>query len=338
MNSASKILTQPKVVANYRLEKRIGAGAMGDVYEATHLRLGKRVALKLLMAGQGDPELRERFLQEGIAASRIRHPNVVEVMDAGQDGEHDYLVMALLEGESLADHLKRTGRLNLTAAVDLIIPLCAALHCAHRVGVVHRDIKPGNIFLADVGRWQPEPMLLDFGISKLVGSQDHSLTQNPRFIGTPFYIAPEQAEGAPGSALSDQYSLALTLYELILGIRPFEEESDSLLRLLRAITEKPIPYARHYDQSLPEDLEEVLSVGLAKAPNNRFDDLQDFGAALLPFASLTIQRIWEGAFVSADRTLNSINSPISAGPAVSGHRRVQVRVEAQTPIPGELEQ
>src|SRR5690606_26351729 len=157
----------------------------------------------------------------------------------------------------------RQGRLPVTYAIDLILPVCAALMAAHQAGVLHRDLKPANIFLTDVGRGEPEPILLDFGISKILGPVDAALTQNPRFLGTPLYIAPEQAEGAPGSPRSDQYSLALSLYECLLGVRPYEKYASSLIQLLRRVAEGEIKPPRDLDASIPEELDEALCRALS---------------------------------------------------------------------------
>ncbi len=313
----------------YRIEEEIGAGAMGKVYRATHETLGKAVALKIIYADDPTGEVAARFLQEGIAASRVRHPNVVEILDAGQDGDKAYMAMQLLEGETLAECLARQGRLPQTYAVDLILPVCAALAAAHDAGVLHRDLKPANIYLSDVGRGDPEPILLDFGISKILGPVDPELTQNPRFLGSPLYIAPEQADGAPGSPLSDQYSLALSLYEALLGVRPFAKYSSSLIQLLRHVAEGDIRRPCELDASIPEDLDAAVFRALSTNPRKRFASVREFGAALLPFASQARRTLWQRSFVDAERTMTSANAPVSDSTRSS--RKVQVSVDAVPP-------
>lgn len=314
----------PKIIGQYQIDRKIGTGAMGDVYEATHLTLQKKVALKILRNDGIDGEARKRFLQEGVAACRVRHPNVVDVTDAGEHEQQAYLAMALLDGETLAECLQRQGRLPLTYCVDLMLPVCAALEAAHRAGVLHRDLKPGNLFLADVGRGEPEPMLLDFGISKILGHVDAELTQNPQFLGTPLYIAPEQADGAAGSPASDQYSLALTLYETLLGIRPYEKHKHSLIQLLRAVAEADIRPPRAFDPSIPQALEDALMRALSKDPARRFPTIREFGAALLPFSSTARGALWQHAFIDAERTMASASGPVSQ---TSSSRRVMVSVD-----------
>lgn len=323
MSAAFETASTPRQVGVYQLMEKIGSGAMGTVYRATHTVLGKQVALKLVPFDDPQSEASQRFLLEGVAASRVRHPNVVEVLDAGIDGKNAYLAMQLLEGETLADCLARQGRLPVTTAVDLTLPVCAALHTAHRAGVLHRDLKPANLFLADVGRGEPEPMLLDFGISKILGPIDAALTQNPSFLGTPLYIAPEQAEGAPGSALSDQYSLALTLYEALLGVRPFEQYRSSLVTLLRHVAAGEIRPACELDASIPVALSDILARALSADPSRRFASVQDWGAALLPFASETRRTLWQHAFVDTERTMTSVNAPVTSHP---GAPRISVPV------------
>lgn len=324
VSAAEESSRPPRHVGVYRLDAKIGSGAMGTVYRATHTTLGKEVALKIVHSGDPDGELCQRFLQEGIAASKVRHPNVVEVLDAGRDGETAYLAMQLLEGETLGECLQRQGRLPLTYAIDVILPVCAALKAAHDAGVLHRDLKPANIFLTDVGRGEPEPMLLDFGISKILGPVDAALTQNPRYLGTPLYIAPEQADGAPGSTFSDQYSLALSLYECLLGVRPFEKYASSLILLLRRVAEGEIKAPRDLDAGIPDDLDEVLCRALSRNPQDRFPSLREFGAALLPYASAPRRALWQHSFVDAERTMTSANAPISDS---RNSRRVHVAVE-----------
>lgn len=307
------------------MEEKIGSGAMGTVYRATHETLGKEVALKLVEASNPDGEMCQRFLLEGVAASRVRHPNVVEVLDAGVQGRFAFLAMQLLEGETLAECLKREGRLPITYAIDLLLPVCAALAAAHAAGVLHRDLKPANIFLAEVGRGEPEPMLLDFGISKIMGPVDAELTENPRFLGTPLYIAPEQADGAAGTELSDQYSLALSLYEMLLGVRPFEQYKASLMNLLRRVAEGEIRAACDLDASIPTDLSDALARALSTNPDDRFESLRDWGAALLPFASEARRTLWQHTFIDTERTMTSPSAPVSRFPAP---RRVSVAVES----------
>ncbi len=324
MSAAEESSRPSRQIGVYRLDAEIGSGAMGTVYRATHMTLGKQVALKIVHTDDPDSELCQRFLQEGIAASRVRHPNVVEILDAGRDGDTAYLAMQLLEGETLAECLARQGRLPVTYAIDLILPVCAALMAAHDAGVLHRDLKPANIFLTDVGRGEPEPILLDFGISKILGPVDAALTQNPRFLGTPLYIAPEQADGAAGSTLSDQYSLALSLYESLLGVRPYEKYASSLIQLLRRVAEGEIKPARDLDAGIPEELDDALCRALSTDPEERFPSMREFGAALLPFASATRGALWQHSFIDAERTMASASSPVSNS---RNSRRVHVWVD-----------
>jgi len=297
---------------------------MGSVYRAFDLKLGRVVALKLVSAEDETSELFLRFVREGAAAARIRHPNVVQVYDAGSENGCAFLAMQLLEGETLAEKLARVTRLPLSEAVDVILPICSAMAAAHQAGVLHRDLKPANIFLADMQRGTPEPYLLDFGISKLDGLADAALTQNTQLLGTPFYLAPEQADGAPGSAWADQYSLALCLYECLLGVRPFEQHKTSLMKLLRHIAEGNVPAPRQVDASIPLALDAVLTRALATDPTARFGSMREFGAALLPFASLGVRHLWQGAF--SDEPSDQERSSAVEAPSPLGPDLAQVRI------------
>ncbi len=323
---------RPRMIGDYRLDERIGSGAMGTVFRAFDLKLGRDVALKVVSAEDEASELFLRFVQEGAAAARIRHPNVVQVYNAGSEGGYAYLAMQLLDGETLADLLQRRGRLPLTAAVDFMLPICSALMAAHEAKVLHRDLKPANIFLADLARGTPEPYLLDFGISKLEGPVDAALTQNPRFLGTPFYIAPEQADGASSTWKSDQYSLALCLYESLLGVRPFEQHKSSLVNLLRHVAEGKIQNPRDLDVSIPVGLSDTLVRALSTTPDDRFESMGQFGAALLPFASPRQRQTWQAAFLTAnDATMASVNAPVHDREEQLSQRSAEVTIGRTRP-------
>jgi serine/threonine protein kinase len=299
----------------YRLDEQIGTGAMGVVYQAFDVKLGRTVALKVVSAVDRTGENVLRFIQEGAAAARIRHPNVVQVFSAGSQGDCAYLAMQLLDGETLATCLSREGQLPIHRAVDCILPLCSALMAAHDAGVLHRDLNPASIFLAKLERGEAEPYLLDFGIAKLDVRLEGNRAQDPRFWHSLCYIAPEQADGAPGSALSDQYSLALCLYACLLGESPFGQFKSSRTKLLRHISEGKIPSARSLDPSIPLGLDAVILRALSKHPRDRFESMQAFGSALLPFASALQYQLWHAAFLSAEEHSRvSARAPLGANP------------------------
>lgn len=279
-------LSETFVIGQYQIVGELGVGGMATVYEAEHLGLRKRVALKVLrsdFAGRSDQ--RARFLREGVAASRIRHPHIVDITDVGEDGELAYLVMELLEGEPLSAHLERQPRLLTAKAVDIILPILAALGEAHRAGVVHRDIKPENLFLARTAQGQLVPKLLDFGVSRMVSSSMARLTAQAEILGTPHYMSPEQARGEDrvGPA-SDQFSAAVVLFECLTGTLP-HNSSQSLPAVLREVAfGNVIPPSKALPEIDPE-LERVLLRALSPAADTRYPDVEAFGQALAPFAS-----------------------------------------------------
>ncbi|MEZ4406348.1 MAG: serine/threonine-protein kinase [Polyangiales bacterium] len=217
------ILSPGERVGNYEAVRRVGVGGMGEVWEARHSALKKRVALKILLPEHArSPEVTARFLREGEAASRIRHPHAVEVFDVGAHRGLPYLVMELLEGRDLDQWLHDDGVLSVEAAADIVAPVVAAIAAAHDEGVVHRDLKPGNIHLSITRDGVLVPKVLDFGISRVDGSGDVR-TASATVLGTPMYMSPEQTRGASDAThASDQYAIGVILYECVTGRPPFD--------------------------------------------------------------------------------------------------------------------
>src|SRR5215471_13597647 len=295
------------VLGRYEIGRQLGRGGMGAVYEAVHRDLKKRVAVKVLFGAlAANEEAKQRFLREGEAASRIRHPHVVDVTDVGSDGTRSYLVMELLEGEDLAARLDR-GPLTPEDAADILLPVIAGVAAAHDEGVVHRDLKPENIFLSRPRHGGIVPKVLDFGVSKVAG--DGRLTGSAATFGTPYYMPPEQLRGArQADHKSDQYALGVVLYECVVGRRPFEAEN--IYAMLRAIGDGDYPPPRAIRPDLPEALEAVIVRAMNMDPARRFPSLKHMGAALLPFASETSRLLWADTF----RVRNDSNPrAISAG-------------------------
>lgn len=212
------------VLGKYRIEAHLGAGGMGALYEAVHVDIGKAVALKTLSRRlAAEPKAQARFLREAKAASRLDHPHVVNVTDFGSQDDVAFLVMELLRGEDLAARIDRhPNGLPTTEAIDILLAVSAGVHAAHQVGVIHRDLKARNIFLAKkLG--EIEPKVLDFGISKVDDLGGHTnLTASGALLGTVPYMAPEHIRGGLPDARSDQYALGVVLYETLTGRKPHE--------------------------------------------------------------------------------------------------------------------
>jgi eukaryotic-like serine/threonine-protein kinase len=311
-------LASGRELGSYQITRRIGSGGMGEVYEAVHTRLRKRVALKTLrqsLARSG--EARARFLREGETASKLRHPNVVDITDVGEADGVPFLVMELLEGESLSAMVCRLGRLAVPVAVDIMLPVVDAVAVAHKNGIVHRDLKPDNIFLAQSHLHETSPKVLDFGISKVLREANvPSLTATSSFLGTPFYMSPEQARGAKDiDGRSDQYSLAVVLYEVLTGQQPHASRGDSLMQLVHAIARGDFPAPRSLRPDLPVELEAVILKAMSLAASDRYESMREMGAALVPFASDRGRSIWGAAFLGVSLPPGTPSSnPHGAGP------------------------
>lgn len=289
--------TPGEMFGRYLIVRALGEGGMGLVYEAEHPGLGKRVALKTLRPSLADDaEVVARFLREGMAAARIRHPNVVDVTDVGTERGLPYLVMEMLDGETLGALVER-GPLDPEAVAALLLPVCAAVAAAHARGVLHRDLKPDNVLLARTPHGPAQPKVLDFGIAKILGEDASlSLTSTAAVLGTPFYMSPEQARGARDlDARADQYALGVMLYECATGQKPFQ--ASSLLALAAEITNGTLRPPRALRPELSEDFEAVVLRAMARNPDGRFPSVRALGAALLPLADDRTQIFWEDAFL-----------------------------------------
>ncbi len=268
----------PERVGPYRLLRPLGGGGMGTVYEAADAGSGRHVALKLIAPEYaGSPEAVERFRQEGRLASRIAHPRCVFVFSADEDAGRPYIVMELMPGSTLQELADRKGPLPPEQAVAKILDVIEGLQEAHRLGVIHRDVKPSNCFLLPDGRVK----VGDFGLAKsLVGGS--GLTRTGTFLGTLLYAPPEQIKGEEIDFRTDVYSVAATLYHLLTGRAPFHGK-DAAATLARTVSERP-PSLRALRPGLSRALERVVLRGLERDRDDRWRDLEEFRQALLPFA------------------------------------------------------
>ncbi|MFS8068085.1 MAG: serine/threonine-protein kinase, partial [Byssovorax sp.] len=255
-----------------RLERLIGRGGMGSVWAARHLQLDTLIAIKFIDAVTDIGDARVRFEREARAAAQLRSPHVVQILDHGIDDERPYIAMELLEGEDLGERLRRTPRLSLQATATIITQASKALRRAHEGGVIHRDLKPGNIFLA---RFDDDEVvkLLDFGVAKLRYSDDLApgvqMTQTGVIFGSPSYMSPEQARGNRViDHRTDLWSLAVILFRCITGSKPFEAESIGDLVIKLCID--PLPVPTHLVPELPPEVDSFFERAFARDPDLRF--------------------------------------------------------------------
>ncbi|HEX8433227.1 MAG TPA: serine/threonine-protein kinase, partial [Longimicrobium sp.] len=287
MYGIAGLLTGRTLATRYRIDAVIGRGGMGAVYSATDERLGREVAVKVIGAAAADPReharLRARFHREARAAASLRHPNVVAVHDYGTDAEVDldFLVMELLRGEDLAARLTRLGPPPVPVTLCILRQAARGLAAGHRVGLIHRDVKPGNIFLEESDSPdEPHVCVMDFGIARLE-SDDGTLMQLTEFGRAPFspaYASPEQLRGEDGvTPASDVFSLAAVGYHMATGVRPFTSAEPA--RAQQEVAES-VRALRDRAPNLPVELYTTLVRGLSPTPAQRFADAGTFAEAL----------------------------------------------------------
>lgn len=271
----------------YEVIRLLGEGGMGAVYEAHHKVIGRKVAVKFLHPEfAANPQAIQRFQQEAQIAGSLGHANICEVTDIGRtDDGSPYMLMPLLEGMSLGEKMNEdVGLLPTSLVFDIIYQTLTALQRAHDGGIVHRDLKPDNIFLTRMGDREDFIKILDFGISKIVSGSgpgaEAGLTTTGMVLGTPYYMAPEQARGAKGlDHRVDIYAMGVILYELLTGTTPFQAESYN--EIIVKIVMEPFPTPRSLNSEIPVNVEEVILKAMARDPDERFSSARGFKRALL---------------------------------------------------------
>jgi serine/threonine-protein kinase len=293
----------------YRLEERIASGGMGDVWRCTDDVLGRTVAVKILLPSLlEEAGFTERFRVEARTMAAINHPGVVDVYDYGSDSTAGaYLVMEYVEGDALSRTLARVGRLTPARTMALVAQAADALHAAHEMGVVHRDVKPGNLLVRPNGTL----VLTDFGIARSIGSAQ--LTAAGSVLGTASYISPEQAMGEQATRLSDVYALGVVAYQCLAGRRPFEGENP-LEIAMRHVRETPPPLP----PDIPPQVRAIVERAMAKDPNARW-------ATAAAFAQVTRRAAGDLAAAAPPRP--------GGAPATAMPQRHGVGVQTPTPTP-----
>ncbi|QDU61546.1 Serine/threonine-protein kinase StkP [Planctomycetes bacterium Pan216] len=295
--STTMSLNVGQMFGRYRIDKLVGTGAMGAVYDAHDSKLDRQVALKIpLFDGRNDPEAIERFQREARSAAKLHHPNICPIFDVGEiDGVH-YLTMGFLKGRLLLEHLEEKKRFSLGEACHIITRLAQGVQQAHAIGIIHRDLKPANVMLSDEG----EPIILDFGLARPAQQGPDVLTQTGAVLGTPAYMSPEQVdnERGPVGPHSDVYSLGVILFEMLTGERPYA--ASNLANLFYQIINDPIPRFDQYRLGIPAELQGICLKAMAKRIADRYpsarelaEDLASFSPPDSPFESRAPQSLAE---------------------------------------------
>lgn len=275
----------------YEIRELIGQGGMGEVYRAWDGVLNRDVAVKVLTLR--DEDMLRRFEREADAIGKLDNPNVVEIHDFSMKGEHPYIVMEYLRGESLADRLKR-GAMPVAEAVEVVLGVCRGVSACHRLGIIHRDVKPGNVFLCETAHYGTVVKVLDFGVAKPARHVKEDLTGPGKMVGTPRYLAPEQVRGQEGDELSDQYGIGMLLYVALTGQPPFGRKEKK--ELAEAILRAEYPRPREKRPEIPEGLEAANLKAMSAERSARYSSVVQLGRALVPYAPPEEQETWSENF------------------------------------------
>ncbi len=283
------------VGGKYRVDAILGQGGMGVVVRATHLQLETAVAIKFLLSrSKGEAEL--RFLREGRIAARLKSQHAAKVVDVGLHGAAPFLVMEYLEGEDLAALIGRTGVLSIEDAVTYVLQACEALAEAHSLGIIHRDVKPANLMLTKGPGGAPCIKVLDFGVSKAVGSlgaagtEEARLTAASQMLGSPLYMAPEQvSQAATADGRADIWSIGVVLYQLLTGTTPWT--GTSILALLCAMVKEPPTPIAQLRPDVPAGLCAVIFQCIEQDRDRRWSNIADFAAALAPYGQEPVEAV-----------------------------------------------
>ncbi len=265
-------------ILNYRIERLIGEGGMGNVYLGVHTHIGRKVAIKALNPGLAkNPEIRERFKNEASMLSQLHHPNIVQLYDYVEMEQGVFLVMEFADGQPLDEYIEKvTGPIPEDKALPMFAKILDGVAYAHKKNVVHRDIKPSNIIVSPEGKVK----ILDFGIAKIIGDSNHKLTKTGTKLGTVLYMSPEQVKGQTLDLRTDIYSLGITLFEMLTGKCPFDSNSTEY-EVYKKIVEEPMTDARTLYPAVSAHCANVIFKATSKDANDRFQDCAEFKQYLL---------------------------------------------------------
>ncbi|HEX3734754.1 MAG TPA: protein kinase [Solirubrobacterales bacterium] len=326
----------------YETGERLGSGGMSNVYKATDLVLERTVAVKILAEHLSDDErFVARFRREALAVAKLIHPNIVQVYDTGKDDGRHYIVMEYVSGRSGAQILQRSGPVEPEIAAELGIQACAGLDYAHRRGIIHRDVKPGNLMVVGgpVGGGEMTVKLTDFGIARAI--EQTRITQVGSVVGTAAYLAPEQVRGEEATPATDVYALGVVIYQFLTGRLPYEGSSLAELAV-RQQNEKPLPPSTYNDE-VPESLGGAVLRALEGDPNRRYASADELSSGLrlgLEGEDVTLPAGDEdgtptrflGSETAATRHLDRDTAQTEYRPAESQTRRPEPRVSPPPPV------
>ncbi len=308
----------------YRIERAIGSGGMADVFYAVHEVLRRPAAIKVLRASLATDDVHlQRFMQEARAAASLIHPNIVQVYDVGQEGEHRYIAQEYIPGTNLRQYLTDNGQMPISVALSILLQVLAALSKSAAVGIVHRDIKPENIMLTKDG----DVKVADYGLARVLLSDDPQLTRAGTTLGTPMYMSPEQIQEGKVDIRSDLYSLGVTLFHMIAGRPPFTGETPLALAMQHVQTEPPNIAELRAD--LPPTLIDLVNKLLAKEPDNRFSTPGDVLEALRVGRGKDLEPYWPDQTVPLPGVMNSSLQGPSAATLMLQSKLTQQRLAAR---------
>ena len=333
MSDEEEALAPGSVFAGYRVVRQLGEGAFGTVYEAVRDDIGLTVALKVLRAEVSDnEEVATRFLREAQAVAQLQHPNIVGYVELGEVRGRPFLAMELLRGETLTDLMLREGRVSLGRALEIAIPLIAAVRTVHMQGIVHRDLKPDNVFITYTDSGAVVPKILDFGFAK-ISAPGMQITRADTAIGTPNFMSPEQMiSPREVDPRSDQWALGVLLYYLITGIKPFA--AKTLGDTLKNVLQFDPPSMREHLPSVPEAVDVAVMRTLRKPPAERFASVHELATALIPFANDDTAMLYSAEFLGDSVWDDMVDTdPGHASAAHHSQPAPQPVVEALPPPP-----